>query len=39
MTDLDGDGTVSPWEANICRMCLLGVLALTLGKEAIGFVA
>lgn len=35
MTDLDGDGQTSPWEAQICKICLLAMLALALGKEAL----
>lgn len=31
--DIDGDGKVSPWEANLCRLCLMGMLGLAFGKE------
>lgn len=34
--DIDGDGQVSPWEKNLCKLCLMGALALTFGQEAIG---
>ena len=30
--DIDGDGKTSPWEANLCRLCLLIALA-SLGHE------
>lgn len=39
MADLDGDGKSTAWEDNICKICLLGMLALALGKEALGIVA
>lgn len=35
--DLDGDGKVSPWEANMCRICLISALVLAFGKEALAF--
>jgi hypothetical protein len=35
MTDLDGDGHTSPWEAQICKICLLAMLTLAIGKEAL----
>lgn len=34
--DLDGDGKTSPWEANLCRICLMAALVLAFGKDAIG---
>lgn len=33
--DIDGDGVTSPWETNLCRLCLTAMLALALGKEMI----
>jgi len=35
MSDLDGDGEVSPWEKNLCRYCLLMALVLAFGEKAI----
>lgn len=34
--DLDGDGKVSPWEANLCRICLMAALVLAFGEKAAG---
>ncbi len=34
--DLDGDGKVSPWEANLCRICLMAALVLAFGEKAVG---
>lgn len=33
--DIDGDGKVSPWEANLCRMCLVAALVLAFGQDAL----
>lgn len=33
--DLDGDGKVSPWEANLCRICLMAALVLAFGEKAL----
>lgn len=38
MSDLDGDGEVSKWETHLCKLCLMGALALTFGQEAIALV-
>ena len=32
--DIDGDGKTSPWEANLCRLCLTACLVLAFGNEA-----
>jgi len=34
--DLDGDGKVSPWEQNLCRVCLMAAVILAFGDEAVG---
>ena len=36
--DLDGDGKVSPWESNLCRVCLLAAIVLAFGDNAIQFI-
>lgn len=33
--DLDGDGKVSPWESNLCRICLMAALAIAFGDKVI----
>lgn len=33
--DLDGDGLVSPWESNLCRLCLIGALMIAFGDKII----
>jgi len=33
--DIDGDGTTAPWEMNLCRLCLMAMLVLAFGKEAV----
>ena len=33
--DLDGDGKVSPWESNLCRICLISALAIAFGDKLI----
>ncbi len=35
--DLDGDGKTSPWEANLCRICLIAAIALAFGDNAVQF--
>jgi len=35
MTDLDGDGKISPWEKNLCRYCLAMALVLAFGEKAL----
>jgi len=37
--DIDGNGKIDPWEMSICRICLMAMLGLALGKEAISLVA
>ena len=32
--DLDGDGTVSPWERHLCKLCLFGALMIAFGDKA-----
>lgn len=32
--DIDGDGKETPWEAKLCRLCLVGMLMLAFGSEA-----
>lgn len=34
--DIDGDGSVSPWETNLCRLCLILTMTMAFGKEALG---
>lgn len=34
--DLDGDGTISPKEISLCRLCLMAALVLAFGEEAAG---
>ena len=36
--DLDGDGKTSPWEANLCRVCLAAALLLAFGDKAVQFI-
>ena len=36
--DIDGDGKVSPWESNLCRLCLIGALVIAFGDKAINLV-
>lgn len=36
--DIDGDGKVSPWESNLCRLCLIGALAIAFGDKAINLI-
>ena len=36
--DLDGDGKISPWESNLCRLCLIGALAIAFGDKAINLI-
>ena len=36
--DLDGDGTVSAWESNLCRICLISAIILAFGDNAIQFI-
>jgi hypothetical protein len=38
MTDLDGDGKVSPWEGQLCKLCLMAALALAFGEQAAGLI-
>ena len=33
--DLDGDGKVSPWESNLCRICLIAAITLAFGDNAV----
>lgn len=33
--DIDGDGRISPWESNLCRMCLIGALVIAFGDKVI----
>jgi len=33
--DLDGDGKVSPWESNLCRICLMTALVIAFGDKVI----
>ena len=33
--DLDGDGKTSPWEANLCRLCLAAAICLAFGDKAV----
>ncbi len=37
--DIDGDGKTSLWEANICRLCIMGALVLAFGKEALSYMS
>jgi len=37
--DLDGDGKISTWESNLCRLCLLGALAIAFGDKVINGMA
>ncbi len=36
--DIDGDGKTSPWEANICKMCLLAAIVIAFGDKALMFI-
>ncbi len=36
--DLDGDGKVSFWETNLCRLCLMSAILLAFGDNAIQFI-
>lgn len=36
--DIDGDGKISPWESNLCRLCLIGALAIAFGDKAINLI-
>ena len=36
--DLDGDGKVSPWESNLCRICLISAIILAFGDNAVQFI-
>ncbi len=36
--DIDGDGNISPWESNLCRLCLIGALAIAFGDKAINLI-
>lgn len=36
--DIDGDGEVSPWEQNLCRLCLLAALTLAFGSRFLAYV-
>lgn len=33
--DIDGDGETSPWEQNLCRICLMAAITLAFGKDAL----
>ena len=33
--DIDGDGKTSPWEQNLCRICITLALAMAFGKDAL----
>ncbi len=35
LLDLDGDGKVSPWESNLCRICLMTALIIAFGDKVI----
>lgn len=35
MTDLDGDGKVSAWESNLCRICLVATMAVVFGDKVV----
>lgn len=35
MTDIDGDGEVSPWEKHLCKLCLIGALIVAFGERAL----
>ncbi len=37
--DLDGDGKISPWESNLCRVCLLAAIVLAFGDNAVQFIS
>ncbi len=37
--DVDGDGKVSFWEANVCRICLTSAIVLAFGDNAIQFIS
>ena len=37
--DLDGDGKVSPWESNLCRICLMTALIIAFGDKVINGIA
>ena len=32
--DIDGDGKESPWEKHLCKICLLGALAVAFGSQS-----
>lgn len=36
--DLDGDGKVSAWEQNICRICLMAAITLAFGKDVLSMI-
>ncbi len=36
--DLDGDGKISPWESNLCRICLISAIILAFGDNALQFI-
>ncbi len=36
--DIDGDGRISGWESNLCRLCLIGALAIAFGDKAINLI-
>jgi len=31
--DIDGDGVTSPWEVHLCKLCLLGAIAIAFGDK------
>lgn len=31
--DIDGDGKQSPWETHLCKICIMGALALAFGDR------
>jgi len=31
--DIDGDGKASPWEVHLCKMCLVGAIAIAFGDR------
>ncbi len=37
--DLDGDGKISPWESNLCRICLISAIILAFGDNAVQFIS
>lgn len=36
--DIDGDGRSSPWEQNLCRICMMAAIVLAFGKDALQMV-